>query len=61
MAKRELIKLSDAAEEIGLSIRTLQKWAKDGKLPTYKINGCRLNFIDRKIWDEWKARNITAA
>jgi len=50
-----------AAGELGISIRTIQQWIKVGKIPVCKVEGSRLNFIDKRIWEEWKARNIKAA
>lgn len=61
MARREFINTKKAADEVGVSIRTLQQWIKDGKVPVCKMEGSRLSFIDKRVWEEWKARNFKAA
>lgn len=38
--------LDDAAREVGVSRRLLQRWISEGKLQAYRIAGDRRRFID---------------
>lgn len=53
---KQFITTKTAAKELGLATRTIQAFIKEGKLPASKFAGTY--FINRKIFEEWKARNI---
>lgn len=38
--------LDDAAREVGISRRLLQRWISEGKLQAYRIAGDRRRFVD---------------
>lgn len=56
---KEFIQTKQAAKEIGMALRTIQVMVRDGRIPARKFG--RVYMIERKQWEEWKARNITAA
>ena len=59
MGIKEFITVRTAASEIGLKPRALQHMCKEGKIPASRMG--RMYLIDRRKWEEWKARNIVAA
>lgn len=59
-AIKEYISTRTAAKELDISLRQMQKMIKEGKIPAKKFSQ-KLYLIDRKVWEEWKARNIVAA
>lgn len=58
MAKKEFISTKEAAEDMGVSIRTIQNWITKGIVPAYKLRFGRMRLIEKHVWEEWKARNI---
>jgi excisionase family DNA binding protein len=55
----EFVTTKTAAKELDLAVRTIQNMIKEGKIPAKKFG--QLYLIDRRQWEEWKARNIVAA
>lgn len=51
-----LVELPEAAELLGVSVWTVRRWAKDGKLPRLK-EGRRFRF-SRESLTEWVRQNV---
>lgn len=54
--EQEYISLSSIAEDLDCAVRTIQMWARSGKIETVKLFGRIL--VEKKYYDEWKQRNI---
>lgn len=59
MAKTKWITTKEAGEEIGRSARTIQDYCKEGRIDHTRFG--RYYMIDRKDWEEFKARNFRKA
>ena len=53
-----LLNISDVALICGKSKRTILRWVREGKLPSFKIGGSRF-FNKQEIWDFLRARPST--
>jgi hypothetical protein len=59
MATKKWISTREAGEEICRSARTVQDYCKAGKIPAERFG--RYYMIEKKVWEEWKARNFVKA
>jgi excisionase family DNA binding protein len=53
---KKWITTKEAGAEIGRAARTIQEYCKEGKLEFARLG--RYYMIDKKSWEEWKARNF---
>lgn len=55
----EFLNTRMASKECGLSIREIQKLIQDGDLKSRRFG--KMYLIERRIWEEFKARNFKAS
>lgn len=57
---KKLLKISEVAELIGISIRTLYDWSASGRIPSIKINGAlRYDADEINGWINGHKQNIS--
>ena len=57
---KKLLKISEAAELLGISTRTLYAWSASGRVPSVKINGVlRFEADEINEWINGHKRNIS--
>ena len=59
MKVQEFITTVTAAKELDLATRTIQKYCRLGEIKAKRFG--KLYMINRKDWEEWKARKMSAA
>ena len=57
--KKEFVKISQAAQELGFCKRTLERWIHSGKLKGFKLG--KFTMIEREYFEEWKTKNFIEA
>ena len=59
MKTQEFITTVTAAKELDLTTRTIQKYCRIGEIKARRFG--KLYMINRKDWEEWKARKLVVA